>query len=53
MRPRIAVDQPVDADLDAGTSSAVFEDVDPVSIDLRHLDAHEDIVAYGIRRVIG
>ena len=49
MFPGIAVNEPINAHLNASATCAVFESVDPVSIDLGHLHTHVRSVAYEIR----
>src|SRR5574337_964737 len=46
MLSRVAVGQPIDADLNARPACAVPEGIDPVSVDLSHSDAHGHSVAY-------
>ena len=53
MRPGIAVSQPIDTHLNASAPCAIFERVDPLSIDLGHLHAHAHSVAQGIRMSSG
>ncbi len=40
MRARVAMHEPIDADLDAGTGHVVPQAVDQVPVDGRHPDAH-------------
>jgi hypothetical protein len=40
MLPRVAVDKPVNTDLNPRTSYAIRQRIDPVSVDFGHLNAH-------------
>ena len=46
MLPRVSMSQAVDADLDARPALPILQRVDPVSVDLRHPNAHEQSVSY-------
>ena len=46
MLPWVPVDKPIDAHLDACATCAITEGVDPVAIDLGHLNAHRHSVSH-------
>ncbi len=47
MLPWIAVRETIDPHLDAGSAAAVFEPIDPISVDLGDLDAHAAMYPMG------
>ena len=49
MNARIAVNQPVHTNLDAGSAGTVFKRIDPVEIGFGLIHTHTNIVAYGLR----
>jgi hypothetical protein len=51
MKARIAVNQPVNANLDAGSASTVFKCIDPVEIGFCLIHTRETIVACRLRFV--